>query len=308
MTFLETVHKPKAFPRSSAAFKECFNTNEECLKYIASIKWSNGWNCSRCGYDKFSFITTRNLIRCKKCKYEESFIANSLMRRTKNPITDWFWVIYTLATEETGLSAMELRRQLCLGSYRTAWYMLHKIRMAMANSDCDELKGDVEIDKTLIQAGTEKQVLVACAVELKFIDNYKQLTPTRIRLRVIPDPSPDSFCSFILENVEQFTTIETDWCVLNVVFKSYRYFHPNNNKDFSGSSEKEMKFERVHKVFSDLRSWLTTTYRFIPIKHMQSYLDEFVFRYNRKNNPQKAFNDLLKIVLSNPKTLRGDSY
>jgi hypothetical protein len=162
------------YPQSIIAFMDAFNTDEKCLKYITSLKWPHGWICPKCSNKEYNFIGTRNLIRCKNCHYEESFIANTLMRNTRKPIRYWFWAIYIIATQKTGISAMELYRQLGLHSYQTAWAWLHKIRMAMVNPDRTQLSGEVEIDETYIQTGQAgrgrqmggKKALIICAVEL----------------------------------------------------------------------------------------------------------------------------------------------
>ena len=108
--------------RSVIDFMKFFQDDKKCLQYIANLRWGDtGWRCLSCDHDEYTFITTRKLIRCKNCHYEESFIANTVMRKTHKPLSHWLWTIYTIATGKTGISAMELMRQLDFGSDETAW-------------------------------------------------------------------------------------------------------------------------------------------------------------------------------------------
>lgn len=302
-TILEPNHKPLVFPKSIIAFMDTFNTDEKCLNYITTIKWGDeGWHCLRCGSDRFTFIKTRNVIRCRDCRFEETFIANTIMRGTRKSLRQWFWAIYILATDKTGLSAMELYRQLDFGSYGTAWLWLHKIRMAMVNPEREKLKGEIEVDETYIQTGTGEKgrklggegALVVCAVEMK-ISKKGYPASGRIRLRQIPDASSYYLQPFIVDSVEVGSIIKTDGWRGYTGVHGYGYKHI---VDVLGDpSEASKKFPRVHRIFSNLKSWLIGTHKFVSVKHMQNYLNEYTFRFNRRGNPKKAFNDLLTIAV-----------
>jgi len=305
-TALEPDHKPLVFPKTIVDFVDTFNTDKKCLNYIATVKRGDeGWTCPYCKNKKFWMRKERNLIYCAKCGYEESFIANTTMRYTKKNLRYWFIAMYLIATYKSGLSAMELYRQLNFGSYETAWAWLHKIRMAMANPERKKLSGNIEVDETYIQTGTGEKgrkmggeaALVVCAVEMKY---SKEGYPAsgRIRLRRIEDASANSLHSFILDNIEVGSTVKTDGWKGYSGLKEYGY---NHSVDVIGDpAEASKKFPRVHRIFSNLKAWLIGTHRFVSIKHMQNYLNEYTFRFNRRGNVKKVFNDLLKIAVNMP--------
>lgn len=285
-----------------------FNTNEKCLDYIAKLKWAGGWACSHCGHKEYYFIAKRHLIRCKDCGYEESFIINTLMQKTHKPLREWFWALYMVATQKTGLSAMELYRQLGFGHYGTAWAWLQKIRMAMVNPDRTLLSGEVEIDETYIQTGKAgrgrgmggEKAIIICAVEVKE-SKKDRLASGRIRLRHIPDVSAEQIHSFVKDHIEKGSTIRTDGWKGYQGLSKYGYEHIV--EIVGDPKEASKKFPRVHRVFANLKAWLIGTHRYISKKHLQNYLNEYIFRFNRRNIPQVAFNSLLKIaILSEPRT------
>ncbi|MDD3102486.1 MAG: IS1595 family transposase [Patescibacteria group bacterium] len=300
------------YPKTILEFMDRFNTDEKCLKYIANLKWANGWECSRCGNKDYYLISKRHLTRCKKCGYEESFIVNTLMERTKKPLRDWFWVIYMLSTQKAGLSAMEVYRQLDFGSYQTAWTWLQKIRMAMVNPNRTKLSGEVEIDETYIQTGKAgkgrkiagKKALIICAVEIKETKDDKKVVSGRIRLRNIPSASSEHLHTFIKDHIEKGSIIRTDgWTGYKGLSKlGYKHIV----EIVGNPKEASKKFPRVHRVFANLQAWLVGTHRYISTKHLQNYLNEYMFRFNRRYIPKVSFDSLLKIaILNEPRSYKG---
>ncbi|MDD5530869.1 MAG: IS1595 family transposase [bacterium] len=299
------------YPKTIIEFMDTFNTDEKCLEYIASVKYPKGWYCGNCGSKEYGLIKTRRLIKCKHCGYQDSLIANTLMRNTRKPLRDWFWVLYMLSTQKTGLSAMELYRQLDFGSYKTAWTWLQKIRMAMVNPDRTELNGAVEVDETYIQTGKAgkgrkmggKKAIIICAVEIRETKNDEKLISGRIRLRYIPSASVDNIQPFIRDHIVKGSTIITDGWSGYQGLKRYGYNHIVET--IGDPKQASKKFPRVHRVFANLQAWLVGTHRYISTKHLQNYLNEYMFRFNRRYIPKVSFDSLLKIaVLSEPKTYK----
>lgn len=291
---------------------DAFNTDEKCLQYIAGLKWADGWKCSRCGHKEYGFISTRHLIRCKNCNYEESFIVNTLMEKTHKPLRDWFWALYMIATQKTGMSAMELKRQMNFGSYETAWTWLQKIRMAMVNPDREKLRGEVEVDETYIQTGKAgkgrklggKKALIICAVEVQDTQDDEKTVSGRIRLRHIPNASSESIHSFIKDHIERGSVVKTDAWLGYTGLSRYGYKHIVTT--IGDPKEASKHFPRVHRVFANLKAWLVGTHRYISTKHLQNYLNEYIFRFNRRNMPKVAFNSLIKIaILGSPRHYEG---
>ena len=286
--------------KSVIQFMRTFNDDEKCLHYLGHLKWGQeGWRCLKCGNGEYSFVSTRNLIKCKRCHYQESFIVNTIMEKSKRPLSEWFWTIYTIATQKTGLSAKELYRQMDFGSYQTAWTWLQKIRMSMAEIDRTSLKDDVEVDETYVFTGKAgrgriiqgKKALIVGAVEVLH-GKKRQIVSGRIKLRTIPSANSANLHSFIKDHVERNSIVKTDnWKGYNNISR-YGYKHVPFAIDKPEDASR--KLPRIHWVFSNLKSWLIGTHRFVSRKHLQNYLNEFSFRYNARYDPIGAFNHVLK--------------
>jgi transposase-like protein len=200
------------------------------------------------------------------------------------------------------MSATELYRQHGFGNYQTAWAWLHKIRSAMVIPDRDKLKGAVEVDEAYVggkgeiagRGAKETQSVVVVAVEMLFT---KKGFPAsgRVGMRVIPDASAPSLVGFIQDHVEKGTTVITDDWKGYLPLCKYGYDHEAIK--IGDPKEASVKFPRVHRVISNLKAWLNGTHRFASPKHIQNYLNEFVFRFNRRGNPQMAFRSLMQIAV-----------
>lgn len=292
--------------RSVMDFMKVFRDDEKCMQYLVNLKWHDtGWQCPKCGHKEYTFITTRKLLRCKKCHYDESFIVNTVMQKTRKPLSNWFWTIYTIATDKTGISAMELYRQMDFGSYVTAWAWLHKIRMAMIEEDRTPLMGSVEVDETYVFTGTAgkgrmmkgEKAIIICAVEI-IRGNTKKIVSGRIRLRAIPSARREDIIPFIEDHVAKGSTIYTDgWSGYKGISR-LGYVHIV--KQIDKPEEASKKFPRVHRVFSNLKSWLIGTHRFVSKKHLQNYLNEYIYRFNSRRDPIGAFNTVLKSAIFTP--------
>lgn len=299
---LEVNGKQVGFPETAVEFMRRFNTQEDCLSYLVSLKYSGGFVCPHCGSKQYGFIKTRGSIQCKKCGRQESPTANTIFEYTHKPLPEWFYAIYLLATQKTGMSAMELYRQMKFGSYKTAWVWLHKIRTAMVRPDRDKLCCAVEVDEAYVggkgevrgRGASETQSVVVVAVEIK---HAKDGSPAsgRIRARVVPDASAPSLTGFIKDHIEKGCLVFTDDWTGYKPLKKYGYVHEAIKT--GAPSEASAKFPRVHRVISNLKAWLNGTHRFASKKHLQNYLNEFVFRFNRRNIPHEAFRSLMRIAV-----------
>lgn len=276
-----------------------FNTDEKCIKYLNHLKYGeSGWQCYKCHYKEYNYIQSRQEIRCKRCGYEESITANSIMRGTRKPLTEWFWTIYTIATQKTGISAMELYRQMDFGSYETAWTWLQKIRLGMVSENRDKLKGTVEVDETYIFTGDERgrslkgnKALIVCAVEV-----YKDYASGDMFLRHIDSASAANLESFVKDHVEKGSKVITDGWRCYAGLKALGYDHQPITIDKPEDASKELP--RVHRVFANLQAWIIGTHRFVSKKHLQNYLNEYSTRFDARYNPIEIFNDILKLTMN----------
>lgn len=230
------------------------------------------------------------------------------MHRSRIPIQEWFWGAYLVATHTPGISALQLQRQLGIGSYETAWHMLHRLRRGMVNKGRTPLSGLVEADETMIGGPAKKKkgrgvtaaphkTLVIGAVEvLAYQDgDGKRERAGRLRLSILKDATEESIQAFLEKNVATGSTMRTDgWRgYSDQALAGYKH-----RVRVVRTPERAHKVApHIHRVFSNLKTWLTGTHHGVDPKYLQTYLDEFVFRFNRRITPMAAFQTLLGISL-----------
>ena len=279
-------------------FVKQFSTEEQCRNYLFQLRWPNGFMCPHCGGSDYK-IVRGTLYWCSECKYQASVTAGTIFQDTRIPLKTWFIAIWWITTQKYGASAEGLQQVLGLNSYRTAWTWLHKIRKAMVRADRTKLNGVVEVDETYVGGeehsgstgrGTGNKVLVAIAVELQGFGNKNKQGLRkigRVRLSVISDASGDSLSTFVTENIEKGSEIITDgWSGYSFV-KGADYRHTvfvQSKKD-----EDEKPLPHVHLVISLLKRWLLGTHQgAVSDKYMQAYLEEYTFRFNRRNSAKRG--------------------
>lgn len=272
------------FPKSVFEFQRQFSTEGECLKFLVQSRWPSGFICPRCGNRDYYWIPTRKLLQCKKCGYQASVTARTVMHRSKMPLRLWFQAAYLVTTYTPGISALQFQRQIGLSSYQTAFAMLHKLRAGMVRAGRTKLSGIVEVDETYIGGkktgpagrGALGKVLVAGAVDTK--GKYAN----RVRLRVIPDVSSTTLTNFVRMNVEKGSEVKTDdWRAYSrLATLGYKHTVVAN-------------LPHIHRVFSNLKTWLIGTHHGVSKQHLQAYLNEYTFRFNRRKIPMAAFQTAL---------------
>ena len=232
----------------------------------------------------------RGLFLCRKCKCQTSITAGTLFHRAHKPLRTWFFAIWFVMSQKNGVSALGLKRVLGLGSYDTAWTWMHKLRRAMVRPGRGLLTGDVEVDETYVGGvgkkirgrGAERKVIVVIAAEVR------GRGPGRIRMSIVPDVSCVNLHQFILDNVQKGATIRTDgWKGYNGI-KKVGYKHVVKNIAASGSPA-HVDMPRVHRVASLFdRWWIGTHQGAIRPVQLAYYLDEFTFRFNRRNSKARG--------------------
>lgn len=269
------------YPMTLEQFESQFNTEEACRDYIFSIRWPNGFNCPQCNHNK-AWSIGKVLFQCTSCHYRTSVIAGTIFQDTHKPLTMWFRAIWWVTAQKNGASALGLQRLLGLGSYRTAWTWLHKLRRAMVRPGRDKLSGYVEVDDAYIGGesegkrgrGSENKIAIVVAVEV----NAKRIG--RIRISRTPDASGESLLKFIQDSVEKGSTVNTDgWQGYNGVSKA-GYTH---ELTIAKHVKKSDLLPHVHLIISLLNRWLLGTHQGAATdKHFDYYLDEYTFRFNRR--------------------------
>jgi transposase-like protein len=301
----------KEYPMTFDEFTTRFATEEQCRAYLYQLRWPNDFVCPKCAHEK-AFKIGENLYQCAKCRRQTSVIAGTIFQDTRKPLKVWFTAIWWVTTQKTGASAMGLQRVLGLKSYTTAWTWLHKIRTAMVNPNRTRLSGTVEVDECYIGGeehggkrgrGTENKSIVVVGVELLEGKNHMG----RVRLKVVQDVSGESLVGFIKENVEPGSTVITDgWSGFYPV-GSNGYIHVVPKK-FEVADEKNL-LPHVHMIVSLLKRWLLGTHQgAVQEMHLQAYLDEYVFRFNRRKAANRGllFYRLLECAMHVPPTTQDE--
>lgn len=289
------------FPRTLREFQARFGEESACRLYLAACRWPDGFLCRHCGHREAFELPRRGLWQCKSCGDQASVTAGTVLHRTRLPLTLWFWAAYLVTTHTPGLSALQMQRQLGIESYETAWAMLHKLRRAMVRPGRELLKGEVEVDVAYV-GGSERgleggrqlisKALVVGAVELRGKGSG------RIRLQVVPDASADSLTGFVAANVEKGATVRTDGWKGYLPLRSLGHRH---RPRIQGEPERAKKIlPRIHRVFGNLQTWLRGTHHGVANRHLQAYLDEYTFRFNRRRTPMAAFQTLLGLATAHP--------
>jgi transposase-like protein len=288
----------KEYPMTFDEFVKQFSTEEQCRDYLFRLRWPNGFACPNCKGSDYKTIR-EELLWCPKCKHQASVTAGTIFQDTRLPLRTWFIAIWWITTQKYGASAEGLQQILGIGSYRTAWTWLHKIRKAMVRSERTMLSGQIEVDEAYIGGeehsgstgrGTGNKVLVAIAVELKEFGNEKKQGLRkigRVRLAVIQDASGKSLKPFITENIENGSEVITDgWSGYSFV-KGSGYKHTVHVQ--CKKKEGENPLPHVHLIISLLKRWLLGTHQgAVSDKYMQSYLEEYTFRFNRRNSAKRG--------------------
>lgn len=297
-----------AFPRSLIEFQKRFPDEAACAAYLREARWPEGFVCPSCGGVRGWALSGKAWTHeCAACHRQTSVTAGTVLHGSKLPLTVWFWAAYLMATHSNGISALQVQQQLGLGSYRTAWMLCAKLRRAMVAPGRDPLAGLVEVDETDLPCRSRNdppsggggrshqgKILVAGAVEVQ------ENGPGRIRLSVIRDFSAASLHGFLRAAVAPGATAKTDgW--------SGYPGAPGVSHDphVIGPIAAHIVLPWVHRVFSNLKTWALGVYHGLRRKHIQTYLDAFVFRFNRRRTRHAAFRTLLGIgVVTKPVTYK----
>jgi len=275
------------YPRTIAEFESRFSSEEACRNYLFRLRWPLGFICPRCQATK-AWPTKRNLLVCAACGYQVSMTAGTIFQDTRKPLGMWFRAMWFATNQKTGASALGLQRLLGLASYLTAWTWLHKLRRAMVRPGRDRLSGQVEVDETYI--GGEKPgkrgrgalgkslVLIAAEQDGRRIG--------RIRLVRVPDASGESLEEAIRRSIIPGSTINTDGWKGYSRLISHGYAHSVVRKT---AEIGDNLLPHCHRVASLLKRWILGTHQgAVSHDHLDYYLDEYTFRFNRRTSRSRG--------------------
>jgi ISXO2-like transposase domain/Transposase zinc-ribbon domain len=290
---------PQSLPELEARFPD----DEACARWLVAKRWPNGFRCPACGHDRAWELSRGVLVlQCARCERQVSVTAGTVMHGSHLPLKTWFLAAWLMATHRNGISARQLWVQLGLGSYKSAWLLCAKLRRAMVDPAREPLAGLVEVDETSIPfrrqddpivvkpgRATEGKLLLAGAVEIT------GKAPGRARLAVIEDYSAGSLGGFVAANVAKASMVVSDGWPGYARLKDVKH-----DPKVVGVIAAHVVLPWVHRVFANAKRWALGVYHGLRAKHLQRYLDEFVFRFNRRRSPAAAFGRLLGLSLTLP--------
>ena len=298
------------YPRTLQEFDDWFAMEDKCANYLMRLRWPQGFSCPGCG-SQTPWLTARNLLHCKQCHRQTSVTAGTVFEGTRKPLRVWFQAIWYLTNQKLGVSALGLKRVLGLGSYQTAWTWLHKMRLAMVRPGRDMLSGHVEVDETYIggaEEGVRGRKTVTKSIVIIAIEVHSPKGFGRIRLRQIPDVTGPTLIGFIKDVVSAGAIVSTDgWSGYNGL-SALGYQHKRRVQ--SGSDDPaHVVLPGPHRIASLLKRWLIGTHQgAVRDEHLDYYLDEYTFRFNRRSAKARGllFHRLVEqAVQIKPTTYRG---
>jgi transposase-like protein len=278
---------PDDLPEDMPSFLARFGSDEQCREYLFKARWPDGFRCAACGHGDAYALRTKIVYECAACRKQHSLLAGTIFGQTKTGLSRWFLAIYLVTSSKGGIAAAELKRQLGLGSYQTAWTWLHKLRKAMVRPDRQPLAGRVEADESYVGGprpgkrgrGAAGKALVAGAVEAGATEGRRL---GRLRLAVVPDASAASLEGFLGAAVATPAAVATDGWSGYAGLTATGYAHEPVDPGASGSAA-ALRLPGIHLVFSLVKRWLLGTHHgAVGEKHLPAYLDEHVFRFNRR--------------------------
>lgn len=277
-----TMENP--YPRTFEEFLDWFSVEEDCAAYLEWIRWPGGFACPQCGGTR-AWRTERGLWHCQDCRRQSSVTAGTVFEDSRKPLRLWFHVMWLMMAQKTGLSAKNLCDTYGFGSYQTAWGWLQKFRSVMIRSGRERLVGRVEVDEAYVGGqkegtrgrGAEGKTLILVAVEG---DAKRKLG--RVRFRCVDAIDRDTVELFVRDYVEPGTKVVTDGLSVYDKLKAAGFNHRPHVVTTGGNAARR-QLDHVHLVISLLKRWLGGTHQgAVTPLHLQAYLDEFAFRFNRR--------------------------
>jgi transposase-like protein len=278
------------YPKTLLELEERFATDEQCRAYLAELRWPEGFVCPRCGGQK-GWPAGRGRLICATCRHQATVTAGTIFQDRHLPLRLWCRAIWQVTCQKNGASALGLQRVLGLGSYQTAWTVLHKLRRAMVRPGRDNLSGRVEVDETLVGGATPGRKGRGVPSQAIVVIAAQEAGPAigRIRLARIPDASAEHLHRFIQGAIVQGSCVHTDGWKPYQGLDGLGFQHEVSKLKGQKLDAATELLPRVHLVASLLKRWLLGTHQgAIMPEHLDYYLDEFTFRFNRRQSASRG--------------------
>lgn len=280
-------------------FQQRFPDEAHCQQYLMETRFARGFSCPRCKSSDLGLISTRQHVQCKTCRKQFSATSGTCFHKTHTTLREWFWAIFLTAKDKRGHSALQLSKDLAI-PYARAWFMLQKIKMAMALRDsCYRLSGIVELDDAYIgtpdrdggkgRKTRRSKVFVAVSIT----DKGK---PRFVKMQVTARLDARYVIRFAKKEIEPGAIIHTDGLSIYNALSEYYTHKPAIAK----KRPKDATVPWVHTVISNAKAFIDGTFHGLDGKHLQRYLDEFCYRFNRRHKEHELFDRLLVACIEAP--------
>ncbi len=306
------------YPRTWDQFLDWFPDDDACRRYLEGIRWKQGFDCPGCGEAGAAFQGSRGRWICRHCRHQSTVTAGTIFEKTRTPLRSWLAAVWYVVNQKQGVSALGLQRVLGLGSYQTAWAMLHRLRRAMIRPGRERLHGLVEVDESIVGRSPPKNIrdtkkkqmlmakrkaqrsIVMVAVEIKESKGFG-----RIRLQRVLDKSEKSVLPFVLDAVEPGSVVRTDGSEAYRNLEQHGY-QREREVMLGAEDPAHVTMPGVHRVVALLKRWLLGTHQgAVQPKQLDYYLDEFTFRFNRRTSRSRGllfYRMLEQAMLAEPVT------
>ena len=286
----------KDYPTNWNEFLDWFGSEDACLAFLEKLRWPDGFVCPGCGSVGAPYRSSRVRLMCRDCARQTTVTAGTIFDKTRTPLRVWLAAAWYLTNQKQGVSALGLQRVLGLGSYETAWAMLHRFRRAMVRPERERLKGMVEVDETYLaltdrenpisavgRKSNTSKVLVAIAVELHEPKGFG-----RIRLRRIDNDAESCVVPFVQDSIEPGAQVRTDGSAAYRSLTDLGYAHQRRVM-LGSDTPAHVSMAGVHRVAALIKRWMLGTHHgSVQPEHLDAYLDEFVFRFNRRTSNSRG--------------------
>lgn len=279
---------------NAIAFNKRFTDNETCYKYLIEKKWGKVFSCSRCGCTESIKGRTYYHRRCKQCRYDESVIANTVFHGMKMPILKAFHMIFRLTAKKKGMSTTELGAEVGV-QQKSAWLFKRKLQVAMRQDNYDKLQGNIDVDETMLgfhtdrkRGGRSLQNREALLVAAEILPDGRT---GNLRMQQIENFQADTLKFAIKDMINQDAAIRAD------DYTSYYTLQQGGMAISLVRSEKGQAFLELHRQIMQFKNWLVGIHHKWSKQHLHAYVDEYVYRFNRRNNRKIIFNSVINRMM-----------
>lgn len=305
-------------------FNRLFPDEGACAAYLSQVRWPDGFSCTKCGAGAAGMVKTRGLVRCKN-GHHVSVTTGTALHRSKQKLWDWMYAVFLVSTLTPGISALQFQRQMGLKRYETAFQFLHKLRSALVDPDREPLRGEVELDEcyiggpeTIVAGQPIAKATVVSAVEVVRWEEpamdergepvvLRRFRAGRIRMSVVPDTRQVTLVPWVAANVDRGALLVIDGTAVYAPLAKLGYRFERHVANCHGRPTGDY-LSLTGLIVSNLKARLVGTYHGgVKRKHLQAYLNEFVFTFNRRFWRGPAFLRCLRLLMHTNTPLEYDA-